>query len=165
MENSCSCSHCSRNDCSSICFCFVMGFFGVLLSFLYWGQQLFRHGLENIIYSHTGGFGGVASSGLETAADLYINPAYTLSDLLIAPLVTKIDQPTGFGVLAFVLALCGFFYLCVYYKKKNYLVVALWFAATFIGLMGGHLPFSILTHRFWAYVSIPFAIAAGIFVT
>ncbi len=144
---------------------FVLGLFGVLLSFLYWGQQLLRHGLENILYSHTGGFGGVASSGLETAADLYINPAYTLSDLLIAPLVTKIDQPTGFGVLAFVLALLGFFYLCVYYKEKNYLVVALWFVATFIGLMGGHFPFSILTHRFWAYASIPFAIAAGIFVT
>ena len=143
---------------------FIIGFFGVLLSFLYWGQQLLRHGLENILHGHTGGFGGVASSGLETAADLYINPAYTLSDLLIAPLMTKIDQPTGFGVLAFVLALLGFFYLCAYHKKKNYLVVALWFAVTFIGLMGGHLPFSILTHRFWAYASIPFAICAALFI-
>ncbi len=143
---------------------FFLGFFGVLLSFVYWGQQLVRHGLDAVLYSHTGGFGGVASTGLETAADLYINPAYTLSDFLVAPLVTKIDQPTGFGVLTFVLALCGLFYLCTHYKEKNYAVVALWFFLTFVGLLGGHLPFSILTHRFWAYASIPFAICAGVFI-
>ncbi len=143
---------------------FIIGCLGVLLSFLYWGQQLIKHGLNAMLYSHTGGFGGVASTGIETAADLYINPAYSLWDLLIAPTVTKIDQPIGFGVLVFVLAVCGFIYLIVKYKEKNHIVVATWFILTFIGLMGGHLPFSILTHRFWAYVSIPLAISAGIFV-
>jgi hypothetical protein len=143
---------------------FTIGLCGVLLSVLYWGQQLIKHGLHAVLYSHTGGFGGVASTGIETAADMYINPAYTLWDLLIAPIVTKIDQPIGFGVLAFLLAMCGFIYLIVKYKEKNHAVIASWFIFTFIGLMGGHLPFSILTHRFWAYVSIPLAISAGIFV-
>lgn len=142
----------------------IIGFFGVLLSFLYWGQQLIKHGLRAVLYSHTGGFAGVASTGLETAADLYINPAYMVWDLLIAPTVTKIDQPTGFGVFAFLLAVCGFVYIIFNYKEKNYAVIGLWFLLTFIGLMAGHLPFSILTHRFWAYVSIPLAISAGIFV-
>ncbi len=148
---------------------FLIGLFGVLLSFLYWGQQLLRHGLENILYSHTGGFSGVASTGLETAADLYINPAYTLSDFLVAPLVTKIDQPTGFGVLVFVLAFFSVVYLIWKWKKyfsaeKYQLVVLVWFVLTFVGLLGGHLPFSILTHRFWAYLSIPLALLGGIFV-
>ncbi|MBI5003325.1 glycosyltransferase family 39 protein [Candidatus Woesearchaeota archaeon] len=148
---------------------FLIGFFGVALSFLYWGQQLLRHGLENILYSHTGGFSGVASSGLETAADLYINPAYTLSDFLVAPLVTKIDQPTGFGVLVFVFVLFSVLYLLWNWKnyfsaEKYHLVVLVWFVLTFVGLLGGHLPFSILTHRFWAYVSIPMALLVGIFV-
>ncbi len=146
---------------------FIIGFCGVLLSFLYWGQQLFKHGLNAVLYSHTGGFGGVASSGLETTADDYINPAYTLWDFLIAPTVTKIDQPTGIGVLAFLLGICGLVYILLKllkFKEKNHAVIGIWFVLTFIGLMGGHLPFSILTHRFWAYFSIPLAIIAGIFV-
>ena len=143
---------------------FIIGYSGVLLSFLYWGQQILKHGLDAVLYSHTGGFGGVASIGMETIADAYINPAYTLWDLLIAPAMTKIDQPTGIGFLAFLLSICGFVYIILKFKEKNYTVVALWFILTFIGLMGGHLPFSILTHRFWAYFSIPLAITAGIFI-
>lgn len=148
---------------------FIIGFCGLALSFLYWAQQLAHHGLSNILYSHTGGFSGVASTGFETAADLYINPAYTLSDFLIAPLVTKIDQPTGFGVVVFIFGICGAVYLFWNWRKyfvqdKYQLIILLWFIATFIGLLGGHLPFSILTHRFWAYVSIPLALLVGIFV-
>lgn len=142
----------------------VIGFLGVLLSLLYWGQQLIKHSLHAVLYSHTGGFAGVASTGVEIAADAYINPAYTLWDLLVAPTVTKIDQPTGFGILAFVLAICGLVYIIIKFKEKNHAVVGIWFMLTFIGLIGGHLPFSILTHRFWAYISIPLAMTAGIFV-
>ncbi len=149
---------------------FCLGLFGFALSFLYWGQQLARHGLETILYSHTGGFAGVAQIGeAQTAIEQYINPAYTLSDFLIAPIITKIDQPTGFGVLAFVLGICALAYLLWNWKKyfvleKYEFVVVLWFVLTFIGLLGGHLPLSILTHRFWAYVSIPLALLIGIFV-
>jgi hypothetical protein len=149
---------------------FLVGFFGFSLSFLYWGQQLFRHGLETILYSHTGGFGGVTQVGeAQTAIEQYINPAYSLSDFLIAPIITKIDQPTGFGVLVFVLGICAVFYTFFHWKKyfvleRYELIVVLWFLLTFIGLLGGHLPLSILTHRFWAYVSIPLALLVGIFV-
>ncbi len=149
---------------------FIIGFCGLALSFLYWGQQLIRHGLQNVLYSHTGGFGGVSHVGAaQTAIEQYINPAYTLSDFLVAPLVTKIDQPTGFGVVVFILGICGAVYLFWNWRKyfvqdKYHLIILLWFIVTFIGLLGGHLPFSILTHRFWAYVSIPLALLVGIFV-
>lgn len=152
---------------------FLIGFLGVLFSFFYWGQQLFRHGLNAVLYSHTGGFGGVATVSLrdvgQTAADLYINPAYSLSDFLIAPIFTKIDQPTGFGVVVFLLAVFAIIFILWNYKEylakeKMHFIVFAWFVLTFLGLLGGHLPFSILTHRFWAYVSIPLAILAGIFI-
>lgn len=148
---------------------FMVGLCGVLLSFIYWGDQFIRHGTTGVLYSHTGGFGGVASSGLETAADLYINPAYTLHDFLVAPLVTKIDQPTGFGVLVFILSIFGLLFIVFNAKKyfartQYHLAVAFLFLITFIGLLGGHLPYSILTHRFWAYVSIPLALLVGVFI-
>ncbi len=152
---------------------FLIGFFGVLLSFLYWGQQVFRHGIGNVLYSHTGGFAGVASTGsstgLKTAADLYINPVYGLFDFLIAPIITKIDQPTGFGVVVFVLLVCSVVYLFFHWRnyfvcEKFHFVVLLWLLITFLGLLGGHLPFSILTHRFWAYVSIPLSLLVAVFL-
>jgi hypothetical protein len=123
-----------------------------------------------VLYSHTGGFGGVSQIGeAQSTIEQYINPAYTLYDLTFAPIFAKIDQPTGFGLLAFVLVCCGLFYVVYYWKRffsreKVHLVVVGWFVLCFVGLMGAHLPFSILTHRFWAYVTIPFAILVGLFV-
>ena len=147
---------------------FFIGLFGLLLGMLYWIQQIIRHGLNAVLYSHTGGFGGVSSvSAVHTQADLYINPAYHIMDFLIAPIYTTIDQQTGFGVFAFVLMCCGVIYLLLNWKKyftKFHYVVLVWLVIGFVGLLGGHLPFSILTHRFWAYVSIPFAIVSGVFV-
>lgn len=140
---------------------------GGTLTIVYWLQQIARHGINNILYSHSGGFGGVASSGGTTAADLYINPAYTLKDLLIAPIITKIDQPTGFGVMICILTFFSLIFIIWNWKKywqqeKKEMVIVVWFFVMFIGLLSGHLPFSILAHRFWAYVSIPMAILVAI---
>ncbi len=149
---------------------FLIGVLGVLLSFLYWGQQLIRHGLSAVLYSHSGGFAGHVTLGAaKTAADLYINPAYTFFDLFIASIITKIDQPTGFGVVVFLLTLSSIIFILLnhkqyFSKEKMHFVVFIWFVITFLGLLSGHLPFSILTHRFWAYVSIPVAILVGFFL-
>ncbi len=149
---------------------FFVGFMGVVLSFFYWGQQILKYGLHEVLYSHSGGFGGVAQIGqAQTAIQQYINPVYTLHDFLFVPIYTKIDQPTGFGIAAFILVCASLLFLLFHYKQyfhhnKLHFVVLLWFLFSFTGLLSGHLPFSILTHRFWAYVSIPFALLAGFFV-
>jgi hypothetical protein len=149
---------------------FVVGLFGLLLGCAYWVQQLVRHGLNAVLYSHTGGFGGVAQVGdAQTTIEQYINPAYTLSDLLFPEIFAPIDQAVGFGLMAFLLVVCGVLFILwnwkqFYSREKVHLVVLIWFVLGFMGLMGGHLPFSILTHRFWAYVSIPFAIIVGVFI-
>ncbi|MBI5072397.1 hypothetical protein HZA99_01115 [Candidatus Woesearchaeota archaeon] len=147
----------------------IVVFLGGILGSVYWLQQIARHGVNNILYSHTGGFGGVTSSGGTTAADLYINPAYSLKDLLVAPIITKIDQPTGFGVMICILTLCSLLFILFNWKKywqqeKKEFVVVIWFFFMLLGLLSGHLPFSILTHRFWAYVSIPLVLLVALFL-
>lgn len=146
----------------------VIGFFGFLLGLMYWVQQVIRHGFEAVLYSHSGGLKGHTTIGaVETVADLYINPVYGFKDFLIAPIYTTIDQPTGFGIFSFVLVSCGVLYLLLNWKKyitKYHFIILVWLCIGFFGLLGPHIGFSILAHRFWAYASIPFAIIVGIFV-
>lgn len=82
----------------------------------------------------------------------------SLGMLANAPLVSKMDQPTGFGAMMFLLLICGIVLFFVY-KHWKYsdepILTMIWFGTFFILLYGNALPIKLFPHRVWAFLSIP----------
>ncbi len=96
---------------------------------------------------------------------------YGIEDFIVAPLVTRIDQPTGLGGVVFALLIFSIFVLVsqrkklIYEKNKYLLISLLWLVISFIGLEGNALPYKLLPHRFWVYFSIPVSIIVAFGIT
>jgi hypothetical protein len=117
------------------------------------------YGLENVILG-IGISPGIFSGG--SNVDTSGGEVPGLSDLMIAPTVSKMDQPTGFGLMLFTLVLIGIILFFVFkaWNDKNYLLSMIWLAAFFILLYGNALPVKLFPHRVWAFLAIPAVIIA-----
>ncbi|MBI5227932.1 hypothetical protein HY988_05065 [Candidatus Micrarchaeota archaeon] len=91
---------------------------------------------------------------------------YSPNDFITAPFSSKMDQATGFGIVAAILLLIGII-VCIneLRKKNNYelsLAALFMFIYTLVGTMGYALPVHLVPHRFWVVLSIPVAILGAI---
>jgi hypothetical protein len=134
---------------------------GVILSMIYWIPTLIKYGwmltLEGVGIV-TGLFG---AENVDTSGGV----VYGLMDYVVAPLATKMDQPTGVGIFASLIVVLAIVILAVNHKKVKtsyYLMtILLWFIFTFIGTEGNALAFKLFPHRFWAFMAIPLAFLAA----
>ena len=92
---------------------------------------------------------------------------YGLWDFIWAPMSTKINQPTGVGLVLFFVACAGLVLWIVRWKETKHsplrITVLGWLVLTVIGLEAEalHLPVSLFPHRFWVYFAVPAAVMAG----
>ena len=86
----------------------------------------------------------------------------SLKDLAIAPTVSKMDQPTGFGMGLFLLLIIGWCLLFMnkWWKGQEHLLIIVWFVTFFILLFGNALPIKLFPHRVWAFLTIPAVLIA-----
>jgi hypothetical protein len=122
----------------------------VALAFLvFWLPMFLMYGVDQVMSQITFSaiYMGDTSGGI----------VYSLQDFIDAPRSTKIDQPTGLGLAAFLLTIGG---LVLVIKDKNWFLLAL-FAFCLIGIEGNLLPVKLFPHRFWVFLAIPVAILSA----
>jgi len=131
---------------------------GVIFSMVYWVPTLVKYGpdlTKSGIGLNTELF--TPGSNIDTSGGI----VYGIKDYMIAPLVSKMDQPIGIGLVVFLLVLFSLVILSFNIKKikaSHYLLtVLIWLIFTFIGTEGNALPFKLFPHRFWAFLAIPVA--------
>lgn len=138
------------------------GLISIFLSGIYWFTMFFKYGFKGTLEGI-----GLHATTL-TTGDTSGGVIYKLTDFIIAPISTKIDQPIGLGIFIFILLILYLFLLIIYFKKIikiDSIVIALcWLIFTFLGVMGNALPFKLFPHRFWVYFSISVAIMVGEFL-
>ena len=130
---------------------------GGLLSLIYWIPTFLKYGINLTMRGVGIVIGLFGAENIDTSGGII----YGIKDYMIAPLVSKMDQPTGIGIFVFFLLIFSIFILCFNIKKikaSHYLLtIIIWFVFTFIGTEGNALPFKLFPHRFWAFMAIPIA--------
>jgi len=132
-----------------------MGLFGLLLSMIYWGEQVVKWGKG--VLTIRGGEFQAGQGWLST----YALQKYSIKMLLFPSHLTRIDQPVGFGWVIMVLGIIGLIFILFNLNRKQ-VFISIWFLLTFFLLMsvsfGLNLPG---VSRAWVYVSIPLAMIIG----
>jgi hypothetical protein len=144
----------------------IVGAGGLVLSFLYWGAQIFKWGISGIVALKGGEIGG--GWGSSYALQSYPIRGWTGNILLFPPHQTMIDQAIGWGLVVTFALLAGIILIAIFWRKLlspkagwTHLWLLLWFAviayATFapsFGMPGWG------SSRMWAYLAIPVTIIA-----
>lgn len=160
---------------------------GMVLSLLWWGAMIIRHGFNGFVSYYAGGSGLESSafgSGTVSASTPFVvrvflsffdpggssSRAYTLKDFFIAEKVNMINNPIGVGLFVSVLALIGLVYVLWKYKssivrKENtwIAITVFWLIFTFWGVNGITFPISVArgSFRVWMLMAIPVALLAA----
>jgi len=104
------------------------------------------------------------SSGFFTSANVDTSGGKVPSiiELFVAPLSSKMDQPTGLGTALACLTLISLFLFFIWkkWKDKIWCVVIAWFVIFLVLLYGNALPFKLFPHRAWCFLAIPCVILA-----
>lgn len=135
--------------------------FGLILSQLYWIPTFIKFGFKAV--ADKLGFGMFAGG----AGDSSFGVIYKITDYIIAPSASKIDQPTGWGVFMFgLLAVCIIFYLIS--KKDSTMRRDVWIPTMIIYTIilvflteGNAFPIKFVPHRLWAFLAIGVVILAA----
>jgi hypothetical protein len=135
---------------------------GCITSGIYWIVMISKYGLMGMLREIGFAKGLLSAENVDTSSGLI----YSINDFIIAPLHSKIDQPTGIGAVVFILLVLTIGILFLQYKKtynKQYIIVSfLWLILTIVGTEGNALPYKLFPHRFWAFLAIPVALLVGI---
>jgi hypothetical protein len=134
---------------------------GGIISSLYWVPMLLIYGLQMAL-SQMGFKSGLFSDAkMDTSGGVL----YSLRDFMVAPLQSKMDQPTGLGIFVFFILLVSITLIAMNYKKiikKSYLLISVaWLIFTFLGVQGNAFPLKLFPHRFWAFFAIPVVLIAA----
>jgi len=141
---------------------------GVLLSAAFYLPGYIKFGRDGFFF----GVGRVrlstlAREGPKLAGTGWLD-RYGLWDFLHAPASTRINQPTGIGIVLFLITCAGLVLLAVRLRhatqRRRHVVTLLWLALTLVGVLGNYFDFSLFPHRFWAFFAIPVAMVAGEFL-
>jgi hypothetical protein len=93
---------------------------------------------------------------------------YALVDFIWAPASSRINQPTGIGIVLFLVLCAGlvlFFARWHQTKQSRWRITALaWLVFAVLGVLAEYLPVSLFPHRFWVVLAIPVAMIAGEFL-
>jgi len=134
---------------------------GVLLSLLYWIPMFIRWGFEGTLQGIRFSKKLISDATLDTSGGII----YGLKDFIIAPLQSKMDQPTGLGIFIFLILVFTILLLLINIKKvkkSTYLTTCLlWFIFTLIGIEGNAFSIKLFPHRFWVFFAIPVALLVG----
>ncbi len=110
---------------------------------------------------------GIDLGSEEVVGDTSGGIVYGLKDFFVAPKVSKMDQPTGYGQILFSFFILSLLITIIYYNKfknKERLFSAfLWLVFGVIIMNGNRLPINlVVTHRFWPYFTIIIALFIAI---
>jgi len=134
---------------------------GLIISSFYWVTMLITKGLNSTL----SGVGFSISKFTKATVDTSSGLIYNLNDFIIAPLQSKMDQPTGLGIFVFIILVITLIVSLRNIKKVNknmYLKVStFWLIFTFIGLQSNAFPIKLFPHRFWVFFAIPVALLVG----
>jgi len=138
---------------------------GGLLSLIYYIPTYLKFGQEGFIIGLGGPQAGkLGGKVLGTGRGV----GYGLWDFIWAPASTKINQPTGIGLVLFGVCIAGLVLLGVRWRRtrtsRRHVVVLIWLLLTVMGVLGEYLPFALFPHRFWAFMALPLAMIAGEFL-
>jgi len=110
-------------------------------------------------------------SGLDTAG----GKVYDIEELMSAPAESRMDQPTGFGPVIFVIALIGLGIVLVRTVATassgaasidlEYLVLLGLLVFGIVGLEANLLPVKMMPHRFWVFLAVPVVIISALAIT
>ncbi|MBI4148144.1 glycosyltransferase family 39 protein [Candidatus Woesearchaeota archaeon] len=122
--------------------------FSVLLALSYWGFVFAAYGVDKV-FSHVG-------IGMLTGDDTSGGVVYGVWDFLFASTDTRIDAPTGWGVMVSVLLGLSFVF-----RHPSWRWLWAWLALGIVGLEGNVFPVHLAPHRLWTYVAMPVALLSG----
>ena len=134
--------------------------FGIILSLIFYWLPMFS------IYGVSGTLEGIGlHSNTLTTGDTSYGVKYGLKDFIVAPIVSKMDQPTGLGIFIFFMLVLYLFVILINRKKlfkmKHLVITLIWFMFTLFGVLGNSLPIKMFPHRFWVFFAIPVSILVG----
>jgi len=140
----------------------VAGLIGSLLALAYWGPMIAKYGWEGGVKPYGSSFAdGSSEKFYKTGTEVY----YSLADFVQAPIVNKIDNPTGLGPILFFLTVVSVVLIFLRYKtlfKSPWLVISLlWLLANAANVNGDRLPIAFNPHRGWSFLAIAVAIVAA----
>ncbi|MDD5171622.1 MAG: hypothetical protein PHF60_01145 [Candidatus ainarchaeum sp.] len=127
---------------------------------LFWIPMFAMYGAEGVLGQMGLNLGFVTEAAPDTSGGV----VYGINDFLDAPFASKMDQPTGWGIVVTILMVLG---LAIAVKglkgDKRWLCLALivWFVFCMIGVEGNAMPLKMMPHRFWVFLAIPVAVLAA----
>ena len=141
----------------------LIGIIGMTIASVYYIDLLNNNGL-NLQLERTGGSTGIFS--LHADKKYYDIKDITFTDILMAPLVTNIDQETGVGLILLpicLIGLLGIFMIKNYFRKPIAIYSAIFlFYFLFLWIFtGGIFTFSVQNIRWWSGFAIFTALLAG----
>ncbi|MBR9700783.1 hypothetical protein GOV11_02870 [Candidatus Woesearchaeota archaeon] len=150
---------------------FMAGLLGILVSMIFWAEQLATFGISKILELRGGQVSFSEATGWSSA---YAMQKYSLSEFIFATDAGRIDQATGIGWgVAILLVITIIIYFLNFKKitnlKKNwrYTFLIAWFTLLLMGVFAATWKLSIPgPARNWAYFAIPLALIVtdGLFI-
>lgn len=122
--------------------------FALVLSGTYWAYVFAVFGFSGVS-SHLG-FGMVTGPG-DTSEGIM----YGFRDFVFASANTRIDAPSGWGVMVTFLLVYS-----VFFRPLRWIVA--WLAVSILGIEGNFFPAHLWPHRMWQYAAVPVVLLSGL---
>jgi len=135
---------------------------GVALSLIYYVPTAVKYGFTGLIHGVTRS--SIAGLGVKvTGSGRGIT--YGLTDFIWAPLSSHIAQPTGLGLVLFLLACAGVVLFIGQWEKTRQsrarITALAWLVFTVLGVLANYFPVGLFPHRFWVFLALPVAMICG----
>ncbi|HUV84152.1 MAG TPA: hypothetical protein VMV86_00500, partial [Methanosarcinales archaeon] len=134
---------------------------GGAISGIYWGSMFFRYSIMGTLSLIGFSVAKFSDATMDTSGGAY----YTIQDYLIAPMASKFDQPTGIGIVAFLVLILSISLIILglignkELRKNRYIIVTMiWFVFTLLAVEANALPIKLFPHRCWVFLSLPVAL-------
>lgn len=140
----------------------IIGGLALLLAIVeFWGPMFIIYPTEKVLGQNSFSQALITDKYGDTGGGLI----YGVMDFIDAPRVSKMDQPTGFGIGISVLLVAGIIFALWALKNEKHkelaILIILWVVYGFIGTEGNAFPVKLVPHRFWVFLAVTVAIAAG----
>jgi len=135
----------------------ILGAVAALIEF--WLPMFIIYGIDQTLEHNLIYLGHFTDKATDTSGGV----VYGLMDYVNAPPISKMDQPTGWGLIITILLLGGIIVVALKIKENPFmLVLLLWLLYGLLGTEGNLFPIKLFPHRFWVILAIPVAILGGL---
>ncbi|MFH1521135.1 MAG: DUF6541 family protein [Candidatus Micrarchaeota archaeon] len=140
----------------------IIGGLALLLAIVeFWGPMFIMYPTDKVLEQNSFSQAMITDKYGDTGGGLI----YGLMDFIDAPKTSKMDQPVGLGIGISVLLVIGIIFALISLKNEKHkelsILIILWVVYGFIGTEGNALPVKLVPHRFWVFLAVTVAIAAG----